>query len=135
MWKKVLSWCCQKVSLSFSCLYSSEHCWVSCLSSLLLVVLNLARNEAWVVPRTLCSLRWCVGVFPTFKERCIIKFSHFQSSFVLTCVQEFSNYYFIAFIRTPVRLLRWNFFAKIVNDWKPLAIFAEICFLDAWWGS
>ena len=48
---------------------SLEHCGV-CLfwSGLLLVVLNLARNEAWVVPETLHSLQWCVGVFSTFKE-------------------------------------------------------------------
>ena len=27
------------------------------------VALNLARNEAWVVPETLCSVGWCVGVY------------------------------------------------------------------------
>ena len=39
---------------------------------LLLVALNLARNEAWVVPKALCSLQCCVEVFSTFKECCII---------------------------------------------------------------
>ena len=33
------------------------------LPSLLLVALNLAGNEASVVPKTFCSLRKCVGVF------------------------------------------------------------------------
>ena len=32
------------------------------------------RNKAWVVPEVLCSLRWCVGVFSTFKESSIINF-------------------------------------------------------------
>ena len=41
--------------------------------SLLRVVLNLATNEAWIVPET-CSPRWCVGVFSTFKESCITNF-------------------------------------------------------------
>ena len=36
--------------------------------SLLLVALNLARNKASVVSRISYSLRWCVGVFSTFKE-------------------------------------------------------------------
>ena len=36
-------------------------------SSLLLVALNLARNEALVVLKTLCSLRWCFGVFSALK--------------------------------------------------------------------
>ena len=40
--------------------------------SLLLVALNLARNEAWVAPKTLCSLRWCVGFFSIFMQSCII---------------------------------------------------------------
>ena len=42
--------------------------------SLLRVALNLAGNEAWVVSETLCSPRWCVGVFLTFKESCSINF-------------------------------------------------------------
>ena len=37
-------------------------------SSLLQVALNLARNEAWAVSETLCSLRWCVCVYSIFKE-------------------------------------------------------------------
>ena len=54
---------------------SLEHC-SPCLfwTSLLRVALNLARNEAWVVPETLCSLRWCVGVYSIFKESCNIDF-------------------------------------------------------------
>ena len=36
--------------------------------------LNLARNEAWVVSETLCSLRWCVCVYSIFKESCITNF-------------------------------------------------------------
>ena len=36
--------------------------------------LGLARNEVWIVPETLCSPQWCVGVFSTFKESCIINF-------------------------------------------------------------
>ena len=40
----------------------------------MLVAFNLAKGEAWVVPETLCSLRWCVGAFSTFKESCIINF-------------------------------------------------------------
>ena len=43
-----------------------------CLSwlSLLLVALNLAWGL--VVPETLCFMRWCVGMFSTFKDSCII---------------------------------------------------------------
>ena len=54
---------------------SLEHCggFLFC-PSLLLVSLDLARNEDWVVPRTLCSLRCRAGVFLTFKESCIINF-------------------------------------------------------------
>ena len=57
---------------------SLEHCggwpfW----PSLFLVALNLATNEAWVIPSTLCSLRWRVGVFSTFIEFCIISFLTF----------------------------------------------------------
>ena len=26
------------------------------------------QNEAWFVPETLCSLRWCVGMHFIFKE-------------------------------------------------------------------
>ena len=50
-----------------------------CLSwpSLLQVALNLARNEAWVITETLCSLRWCFGVYSTFNESCIINFKLF----------------------------------------------------------
>ena len=36
--------------------------------TLLRVTLNVARSEAWVAPETLCSPRWCVGVFSTFKD-------------------------------------------------------------------
>ena len=54
---------------------SLEHC-DECLfwPSLLLLALNLARNETWVVPETLCFLRWCVGVYSTFKDYCVINF-------------------------------------------------------------
>ena len=54
---------------------SLEHCGgFQFLPSLLLVPLNLARNEAWVIPRTLCCLQWCAGMFATFKECRMIKF-------------------------------------------------------------
>ena len=54
---------------------SLEHCGRSLFwPSLLLVDLNLARNEAYVLPEKLCSLRWCLGVFSTFKESCVINF-------------------------------------------------------------
>ena len=36
--------------------------------------LLLARHEAWIVPQTLCLLRWCVGVYSTFKDSCVINF-------------------------------------------------------------
>ena len=54
---------------------SLKHCG-GCLfwPSLLLVALSLARNEAWVVPETLFSLRWFARVLPTFKESCVINF-------------------------------------------------------------
>ena len=57
---------------------SLEHCG-GCLfwPSLLLVALNLARNEAWVVPETSSSLRCCVCVFSTLKESYIISFKLF----------------------------------------------------------
>ena len=55
-------------------------------SSLFWMALNLARNETWVVPETLCSLWWRVGVFSTFKESWIINFKLFQPSFVLTYI-------------------------------------------------
>ena len=42
--------------------------------SLLLLALKLSRNNVWVALETLCFLRWCVGVFSTFKESCIINF-------------------------------------------------------------
>ena len=53
---------------------SSKHC-SRCLfwPKFLLLALNLARNETWVVPRT-CSLQWCVEVLSTFKKCCIINF-------------------------------------------------------------
>lgn len=48
---------------------------------------------------------------------------------IICWIFHISNYYFIARIRNPVRLLRWRLFAKIVNDWKPFAIFTEISIL------
>ena len=47
----------------------SEHCsgflfW----PILLLLALKLARNEVWVAPRTVYSLRWSVETFSTFKD-------------------------------------------------------------------
>ena len=42
-------------------------CW-------LLVALNLSGNETWVVPKTLCCLQKCFGMFSTFKVFCRISF-------------------------------------------------------------
>ena len=57
------------------CIRFLEHCG-GCLfwPSLLLLTLNLARIEAWVVPETLCILRWCAGVFSTFEDSSVINF-------------------------------------------------------------
>ena len=38
-------------------------------------------------------------------------------------------------IQNPVKHLRWSFFVKIVNDWKPLTIFPKSSILDGWLGS
>ena len=54
---------------------SLEHCnGVFFWPSLLRIALNVARTEAWLVSEALCSLRWCVGVYPIFMESCIINF-------------------------------------------------------------
>ena len=71
--------------------------------SLLLVTVNLARNEAWVVQRTLSSLRWCVAVFSTYKEYCKI-FKFFSLLLFQLAHRESSYYYFLACI--------WNHLAK-----------------------
>ena len=49
-----------------------EHCSGAFLAKF--IAFNPARNEAWVVPETLYSMRWCVGVYSIFKESCIINF-------------------------------------------------------------
>ena len=38
-------------------------------------------------------------------------------------------------IQNPVKHLRWSFFVKIVNDWKPLTIFPKSSIVDGWLGS
>ena len=61
---------------------SLEHCWrCPFFPILLLVTLKLRGNEACVVPRTLCSLRWFAGVFSTFKVCSKISFYFFLALF------------------------------------------------------
>ena len=77
-------------------IYTIYALWCLFWPSLFWVALNLARNEVWVVPEILYSLRWRVGVFSTFKK------SSSQGIF----------YDFIVCIRNPARLLRWSFLQK-----------------------
>ena len=59
------------IYMIYICIYIIYKLWWCIFwPTLFWVALNLARNEAWFVPETLCSLRWRVGVFSTFKESC-----------------------------------------------------------------
>ena len=53
---------------------STKCLWNTVAGRLSFLAFNLARYVAWVVPGILCSLRWCAGVFLTFKE-CLLLFN------------------------------------------------------------
>ena len=55
----------------------------------------------------------------------LLIFNIFIPLLFLLVYREFSNYYFITCIRKPARV-----FAKTVNDWRSLSVFAEISILD-----
>ena len=59
--------------------------------SLLRVALSMARNEAWVVPETLCSPRWCVDVFLNFKSLVLVIFTFLSPLFVNLYIRNFLN--------------------------------------------
>ena len=79
-------------------IYHREHNSLRYLfwSSLFRFALNFARNEACVVPKTSCSLRWCLRVFSTFKESCIIRFYLFLALFCF-------NYFIGNFLTTILK--------------------------------
>ena len=111
--------------------------------SLLQVALYLARNETWVVPEKLCSLRWCVEELSTFKESCLINFWLFS---LLLFYLYIGN--FLTTILSHVLGTRRDFwdgyqlkdidgyqYQLTVINWRSLAVFAEISILDVWRGS
>ena len=61
--------------------------WCLLWPGLLQVALNLTGNEAWLIPETLCSPRWCVGMFLNLKSLVLLIFT-FLSPLFLICIYE-----------------------------------------------
>ena len=38
-------------------------------------------------------------------------------------------------IKNPDKYLRWSYFVKIINGWKPITMFVKSSILDVWQGS
>ena len=52
-------------------------------------MINLARNEAWIVPETLCSPRWCIGVILNFRSLVLLIFNFLSPLFFNLYIRNF----------------------------------------------
>ena len=94
--------------------------WSCLLGPILLpLVLNLARNEIWIVPETLCSLRWCDGVFKLSRSLVWLIFNFFRNLLFYLVYREFFNHYVMTCIRNPPSLLRLSFLKKHLSTKCP----------------